>query len=93
MNDKPYDIKIGENYPFQAYHFQDELMRLDGLDPAKAVMRRIRVELKDFDDIAIVDAVVRKAYQEGISDLYLLDSKFIMDAIREKLERENGHGQ
>ena len=39
-------------------------------------------------DAAIVAAILAAARAEGVTDLYLLDKTFILDAIREKKERE-----
>ena len=51
--------------------------------------RKIAAVVEDTTDAAIVQAVKEAARAEGVADLYLLDRKFIMDAIREKKEREN----
>ena len=45
-------------------------------------------QLIDMTDTAIYDAIIATAIEEGITDLYLLDKKFVIEALREKLERE-----
>lgn len=42
-------------------------------------------EVCDLADDAIRDAVVDAAQKAGITELYLLDKQFILEAIREKL--------
>lgn len=51
--------------------------------------RTVAAVLTDTAEEAIVQAVKEAARAENVTDLYLLDRKFIMDAIREKREREN----
>ena len=38
-------------------------------------------------DQAIYEAIITYAKNEGVTDLYLMDKQFVMDAIKEKLER------
>ena len=42
----------------------------------------------DMADEVIVEAVVDAAKEAGITHLYLLDRNFILDAIREKADRD-----
>ena len=53
------------------------------------VTRNIAAAVEDTTDKAIVAAIIDAARAEGVTDLYLLDKTFILDAIREKQEREN----
>lgn len=39
-------------------------------------------------DKMLLDAIMQTAKEKGITDLYVLNEDFIMDAIREKMERE-----
>ena len=50
---------------------------------------KVAAIVEDTADAAIVAAVIAAAQAEEITDLYLLDKKFIMEAIQEKKEREN----
>ena len=52
--------------------------------------KRIYAEVIDMTDEAIYDAVIRMGKRLGITDLYLMDGKFVADALREKFEREYG---
>ena len=45
-------------------------------------------EVCDLADDAIRDAVVDAARKAGITELYLLDKKFILEAIRDKLREK-----
>ena len=44
-------------------------------------------EVYDMADNAIRDAIVDAAQKAGITELYLLDKTFILEAIREKLAK------
>ena len=48
-------------------------------------------EVCDLADKAIVDAVVDAAQKAGITELYLLDRQFILEAIRDKLREKLNH--
>lgn len=54
--------------------------------------QNIAVQLIDMQDRAIYNEVIRAAGEAGIDDLYLMDKQFVLDALREKLERE-GYGK
>lgn len=51
------------------------------------IITRLYADVVDMTDNTIVDACVKAARQAGINDVYLLDKKFVLDAIREKIER------
>lgn len=40
-------------------------------------------------DQMILDAIIQKAKENGITDLYVLNEDFILSAIKEKIERES----
>ena len=48
-------------------------------------------EVCDLADNAIRDAVVDAAQKAGITELYLLDKTFILEAIRDKLREKLNH--
>lgn len=48
---------------------------------------RIYADVVDMTNNLIVDACVKAARLAGINDLYLLDRNFVLDALREKIER------
>lgn len=68
----------------QAFQLSDPVVDMD----AMTVNFKIQAEVVNMADQAIVDAVVAEAQKLGITELYLLDKKFIGEAIKEKLDRE-----
>lgn len=52
------------------------------------VMFNIQAAVVDAANKGITDAVIQTAIVDGVAELYLLDRKFVLDALREKLERE-----
>lgn len=64
-----------------------EQIQLDGT--IAKLPQKIAAVVEEATDNAIVEAILAAARAEGVTDLYLLDKTFIMDAIREKQEREN----
>lgn len=69
------------------YIFPDEQIQLDGT--IAKLTQKIAAVVEDTTDKAIVEAILAAARAEGVTDLYLIDKTFILDAIREKREREN----
>lgn len=68
------------------YQFPRDQIRLEGT--MAELPGKVAAVVEDSTDAAIVAAILAAARAEGITDLYLLDKTFILDAIREKLERE-----
>lgn len=58
-----------------------------GLDGA---YKKIFAEVIDTTDEVLYNAVVRMCKNMGVTDIYLMDEKFVFDALREKFEREYG---
>lgn len=52
------------------------------------MVRKIHAEAIDMADEAIVQACIRTAQSVGLTDLILIDRQFVLDALREKIERE-----
>lgn len=50
--------------------------------------QRICAEAVELQDEVIVSACIRAAREAGITDLFLIDRQFVLDALREKIERE-----
>lgn len=70
----------------QLYPFVDEKdFNLNYIHTATAKMV---AQVVDTQERMLVEAVVRAAEEEGVRDLYILDKKFVFDALREKMERE-----
>jgi len=52
-------------------------------------VKNIMAQVEDLSDQAIYNAIIKAAQEAGVTDLYLMDKTFVLDALREKLEREN----
>ena len=53
-------------------------------------VRKAAVKLvEDFDGM-IADGIIQELRKEGFTDLYVLNRKFVLDAIYEKISREGG---
>lgn len=48
----------------------------------------IQTKILNLAEESVVQAVVEEARLEGVTDLYLLDKKFVIEALIEKMERE-----
>lgn len=48
---------------------------------------KVQAAVIDMTDQLIVKAITEEAKAAGYTDLYLMDKKFVLDAIREKLDR------
>ena len=71
------------------YHFdQVHDCLLDS--PVTTYMETVQAKVVDMTDRLIVNAILAEARDNGIDDLYLIDKKFILEAIAEKLERMKG---
>lgn len=57
------------------------------LDDGK-VKLNVRAAVIEAADKVVADAVIQTAIADGVAELYLLDRKFVLDALREKIERE-----
>lgn len=68
------------------YVFPRDQLQLDGT--MVELRCKIAAVVVDTTEKAVVQAIIEAARAEGVTDLYLLDKAFILDAIREKLERE-----
>lgn len=51
-------------------------------------IKSISAVVADMTDSAVYNAIIRSAQESGVTDLYMMDKKFVSDALREKLERE-----
>ena len=86
MGEKSYRV-AGMSDWFARYEFPENL-HVDMDNPVQEITKRIMAEVADLTDAVMVDAILRACQSEGITDLYLIDKKFIIEAITEKLERE-----
>lgn len=71
-------------------HYEFPCRKIPQLDGTMVDLSiKIAAIVADTSELAIVQAVKEAATASGVTDLYLLDKTFILDAIREKKEREN----
>ena len=84
-----YDDKTGrivpDYYPMHQFNFPPE-MSVE--DPGFIVRRNISVQCANMLDNEFMTEIVNLARENGITDLFVLDKKFVLDALKEKLERE-----
>ena len=84
-----YDDKTGrivpDYYPMYRFNFPPE-MSVE--DPGFIVRRNISVQFVNMLDNEFMTEIVNLARENGITDLFVLDKKFVLDALKEKLERE-----
>lgn len=73
--------------PLMHYILLNEQIQFDGTIAKLA--QKIAAVVGDTADKAIVEAIIAAARAEEVTDLYMIDKKFILDAIREKQELEN----
>lgn len=69
---------------FHHFHLKD--LQINDDNPLD-ITYRLYADTIDMRNNSIVDACVKAARQAGINDLYLLDKQFVLDALREKIER------
>jgi short subunit dehydrogenase-like uncharacterized protein len=84
------DIKME---PIKRYCFKSHMPQMefaDGYAQTQMIMD-IVARVEDLRDKAVVDACVAAAREAGIHELYLLDKKFVIDALKEKLRNVNEH--
>lgn len=68
--------------PFE--HFSLPVMTFEGVN----IVNKIHVQLIDMQEKAIHDAIIKEGLAQGFDELFLMDKKFVFDAIREKMQRE-----
>lgn len=86
---KPGSVQY-KSQPLEYFGFVKDVpcLELNPLDGTYSLLKKIQVEVIDKTDRAIVDTIVKAAREAGVTDLYLLDKQFIIEAITEKMERE-----
>lgn len=62
----------------------------DAINQMYQVEAKVAAQVIDMSEDAIVQAVINAAKEEGVTDLYLMDKKFVLDALIEKMQRERG---
>lgn len=75
-------------YPFEHYQFE-VTPEINVNDRICSVHQKMLAKCVDMMDDAIVKAVVDVAREEGISDLYLLDKTFVVNALTKAIKEYN----
>lgn len=76
-------------YPFLHNHLCDGEVYFKN-DGAMQIVQKIHAQCVDMTEKAIVEAITRTAKEAGITDLYLLDKKFVVNALKKAIdEQEN----
>lgn len=85
------------NFAGERYHFPENLIVNDVSSVVQEITYKFQTEVVDMVDQDILSAIIKTARENGITDLLILDKQFVLDALREKLERmkedEHGHAQ
>ena len=79
------DHIVPDYYPMYQFNFPPE-MSVE--DPGFIARRNISVQVANMLDNEIMTAIVNLARENGITDLFVVDKKFVLDALKEKMERE-----
>lgn len=74
-----------KNSPIVHCDLKPDMMRYDLEDNIMKYVARIQAKVVDLHEAAIVDAVIAEAKAAGITDLYLLDRDFVIEALTEKM--------
>lgn len=56
-----------------------------------SIEHKVAVEFLKSTEQFLLSAIIQRAREAGITDLYVINEDFVMAAIREKLEREEHH--
>lgn len=79
------DRIVPDYYPMYQFNFPP---KMSVEDPGFIVRKNISVQVANMLDNEITTAIVNLARESGITDLFVLDKKFVLDALKEKMERE-----
>lgn len=72
-------------YPMHQFNFPHEIKFTD---PGLIAVRNVGIQFASMLDDELMNSVINLAKENGITDLVVLDKKFVLDALREKMERE-----
>ena len=72
-------------YPMYQFNFPHEIKFED---PGIIAKRNVAVRVADMLDDEIMSAIVNLARENDITDLFVLDKKFVLDALKGKMDRE-----
>lgn len=73
---------------FVHHTLNQPISSFDAINQMYQVEAKVAVQVIDMSEDAIVQAVMSAAQEEGVTDLYLMDRKFVIEALVEKANRE-----
>lgn len=79
-----------KHYPFEHFNMNAPQMKFE--NGLFKVQKKFYAECVDMKDQAILGAVIRAAGEAGVTELYLLDKQFVMNALEAALEKWRGEG-
>lgn len=74
-------IDISRTNKYYELHADDSILT--------AHIDKTAVKVIDMQERQVYEAAIRAAYAGGIDILYIMDKQFVLDALREKLERDH----
>ena len=76
------------NEKFRHYVLRQPFHTEDIINQTYTIEMEICAKVVDLAEDACVEAAIKAAMEAGITDLYLMDKQFVIDALVEKLQRE-----
>lgn len=72
-------------YPMMNFKLNDPEMKFG--DGILSMQHKLYAECIDMKETAIIDAIVRTAKDAGVTELFLMDRQFVLDALTDALKR------
>ena len=95
MSDKAYKISkesVDKVFPQQTLMhiplYLDDIIDTHG--SVATLHKKIMAQVVDITNRAICEAIRKYAYEQGVTDIYLIDEDFIKSAIMHEIERREG---
>ena len=81
------ESKVGQHFDLWT---MNDIKSVKDEFPAYSIERKVAVEFLKQTEKFLLSSIVNRAIENGITDLYVIDEDFVMEAIKEKIEREKG---
>ena len=78
---------MDNNYPLQMRRLPCKETIEENEAGMFSIITKIKAQTVDILDAITVDEVIRVAYEEGITHLFLLDRDFVIRALKNEIER------
>ncbi len=76
------------NKKFHHYVLRQPFHTEDIINQTYTIEMEICAKVVDLAEAACVEAAIEAAMDAGVTDLYLMDRRFVIDALVEKMQRE-----